>query len=225
MAPKLLLVPVMIRRCAASALLLAALVAPAAAQPGADQPPTPAPMTDRWEDVSHINGQLVKVGERNEYLIKDPKRFNISTNPIGFLVGFYGLSVAGAITDNIVIRGNVELFDYEFFGRTTGHELAISAPLYLRRAFSGPFLEPGFIYQQTMDTPWDLFGDGDQMPVAHTYAGPEILFGWHWTFDSGLNFAAALGVTRSMNTTSSNSDEYQSDEPMPTGYLRVGYAF
>jgi hypothetical protein len=180
-------------------------------------------MTERWEDVSHINGQLVKVGERTDYLVKDPKRFNISTNPIGFLVGFYGLSVAGAVTDNIVIRGNVEFFDYEFFGRTTGHELAISAPIYLRRAFSGPFIEPGFIYQQTMDTPWDLFGDGDSMPVAHTFAGPEMLFGWHWTFDSGFNIAAALGVTK--DTYDQDTDTVESDEPMPTGYLRVGYAF
>ena len=167
----------------------------------------------------------MKVGERNDYIIENPNRFNISTNPIGWLVGFYGVSVAGAVTENITLRGNVEFFDYEFLGHTTGHELAISAPIYLRRAFSGPFLEPGFVYQATMDTPWDLFGDGDQMPVAHTYAGPEVLFGWHWTFDSGFNIAAALGVTRSMNTTSSSSDEYASDEPRATGYLRIGYAF
>ncbi len=223
MAPKLLLLWVMIRCIAASALLLAALVAPAAAQPGADESPPPAPVTHRWDEVSHLNGQLVKVGERDEYRVNNPKRFNFSTNPIGWLVGFYGVSVAAAVTDNIVLRGNVELFDYDLFGHTTGHELAISAPLYLRRAFSGPFLEPGFVYQATMDTPWDLFDDGDMTPVAHTYAGPEVLFGWHWTFDSGFNIAAALGVTRNLHHTS--TDESSSDEPMPTGYLRVGMAF
>ncbi len=221
MAPNLLRVEVMIRRTAASVLLLAALVAPAAAQPGADQPAPP--MTDNWGDVSHINGELVKVGERNEYLVKNPKRFNISTNPIGWLVGFYGLSVAGAVTDHVVLRGNVEYFDYEFLGHTTGHELALSAPIYLRRAFSGPFIEPGFIYQETMVTGWDLFGDGEEMPTAHTYAGPEMLFGWHWTFDSGFNIAAALGVTRNMHD--EDTDDVEDDGPMPTGYLRVGMAF
>lgn len=236
MARKLLLHRDM-RRFVTTALVLAGLVSSAAAQPGAEpvsspdpivapEPAaTPAPMTDNWEDVSHINGQLVKVGERNEYLIKNPKRFNISTNPIGFLVGFYGLSVAAAVNDNVAIRGNVEKFDFEFFGHTTGYELAVSAPIYLRRTFSGPFLEPGFIYQQTMDTPWDLFGDGEEMAVAHTYAGPEVLFGWHWMFDSGLNIAAAIGATRNLTTNTSSDGVTEDDGPMPTGYLRVGFAF
>ncbi|MBA3458395.1 MAG: hypothetical protein H0T46_00420 [Deltaproteobacteria bacterium] len=186
----------------------------------------PAPQTDDWNNVSHINGSLVKVGERHEYVKVDPKRFNISTNPIGFLVGFYGLSVQGKVSEHVTLRGNVEFFAYEFFGRTTGHELAASMPIYFRRAFSGPFIEPGFIYQETQETPWDLFGDGDSTPVAHTHAGPSMVFGWHWTFDSGLNFAVALGGTRNMNRQPmTDSGEYQSDVPQPTGYLRIGYAF
>ena len=235
MAQKLLLDRDM-RRFVTTAVVLAGLVSSAAAQPGAELVPpaqvappaavAPAtPMTDDWEDVSHINGHIVKVGERNEYLIKNPKRFNISTNPIGVLVGFYGLSVAAAVNDNVAIRGNVEMFDFEFLGHTTGYELAVSAPIYLRRTFSGPFLEPGFIYQQTMETPWDLFGDGGEMAVAHTYAGPEVLFGWHWMFDSGLNIAAAVGATRNLTTNTTSDGQIEDDGPMPTGYLRVGYAF
>ena len=54
MAQKLLLGLVMIRRSATAVLFVAALAVPAAAQPA--QPAQPAPMTDRWEDVSHING-------------------------------------------------------------------------------------------------------------------------------------------------------------------------
>jgi hypothetical protein len=219
------------RRSVAPVLVLAALVAPAAAQPGVEEAPppaAPAPMTHDWSEVSHINGTPVPVGERGDYLVATPKKFNIATNPIGWLAGFYGISFAAAVSENITLRGNLEVFNYEFFGKTEGYEVALSAPIYLRRAFSGPFLEPGIIYQQTMDTPWDLFGDGDPpMAVAHTYVGPEVLFGWHWTFDSGFNIAAAIGVTRNLTAETTDPDGYDDGrhDPMPTGYVRVGYAF
>ncbi len=48
-----------------------------------------------------------------------------------------------------------------------------------------------------------------------------MLFGWHWTFDSGLNVAMAFGAARNM---SSDNNEYNSDEPEPAGYFRIGYA-
>ncbi|MBL9014139.1 MAG: hypothetical protein JNL83_08175 [Myxococcales bacterium] len=226
----------MVRTAAFATLALAALAVPALAQPGPDtEPPPPAPYvpappaptTNDWSEVSHINGSLVKVGERDDYLVKNPKRVNISTNPIGFLVGFYGLSIQAAVSDNVTIRGNVEFFDYEFLGRTKGHELALSAPIYFRRSFSGPFIEPGILYQETDEWGWDLFGDGPGEPTHHTHLGPEILFGWHWTFDSGLNMAVAFGATRNMSSDRMDSDsEYDdNDDPLPTGYLRIGYAF
>src|SRR4051812_31166446 len=158
------------------AAVLAAATATASAQPGADTAP-PAPMTNDWSEVSHINGQLVPVGERHEYLKTLPKHFNISTNPLGWLAGFYGVSVQGAVTDHFTLRGNVEFLDFEFLGHTTGTQIEVGAPIYLRRAFDGPFIEPGFLWEQTQDTPWDLFGDGDSTPVAHSFTGPQILAG------------------------------------------------
>jgi hypothetical protein len=208
------------------AAVLAAAVATASAQPGPDAPaPAAAPMTNDWSEVSHINGQLVPVGERHEYLKAQQKHFNISTNPIGWLVGFYGITVQGAVTDNITLRGNVEFLDYDFLGHTSGTQLEVGAPIYLRRAFDGPFIEPGYLYEDTMDTPWDLFGDGDSAPVAHHFQGPQILAGWHWTFDSGLNFAVAFGAARNLSEQMDGDGEYASDEPRPVGYMRVGYAF
>ena len=227
----------MLRTAASVLTALAALATVAHAQPGPDseppppapmQPAPPAPMTNDWSEVSHINGSLVKVGERDDYLVTNPKHVNISTNPLGFLVGFYGVSIQAAVSENVTIRGNVEFFDYEFLGRTKGHELAISAPIYFRRAFSGPFLEAGILYQETDEWGWDLFGDGPGDPTHHTHIGPEILFGWHWTFDSGLNMAVAFGATRNMSSEPMDEgDPYDddNDDPMPTGYLRVGYAF
>ena len=49
--------------------------------------------------------------------------------------------------------------------------------------------------------------------------GPEVLFGWHWSFDSGLNVAAALGVARDLS-----GDANGSSDPEPVGYFRIGYA-
>ena len=84
------------------------------------------------------------------------------------------------------------------------------------------------IYQETVDTPDQSWSHGDPpVAVAHTFIGPEVLVGWHWTFDSGFNVAAAIGATRNM--TARTTDAYGEDDgwhdPMPTGYMRVGYAF
>lgn len=200
--------------------------APAQAQPGADQPgpdviiiqppappppaplpAQPAPMTNAWSDVSHINGQLVQVGERGNYLHKW-KKTNIASNPVGWLVGFYGLSVSTAIHTNVAIRGDVNYIkppgsDGE------GYEVGASLPIYFKRVYQGPFIEPGVIMR----------GDGGDDESV----GPSVVFGWHWTFDSGLNIAAALGVMRNMNP---QMDEFIGDSGVePSGYFRVGYAF
>src|SRR5204862_1565511 len=80
----------MLRTLASVTTALVALTSLAQAQPGPDgDNPPPAPMTNDWSEVSHINGQPVKVGEKDDYLVKNPKHINISTNPIGFLLGFY----------------------------------------------------------------------------------------------------------------------------------------
>src|SRR5262245_42821150 len=112
-----------------------ALAQPAATEPvqqvpSAEPPPviviTPAPPNEDWNNVSHINGHPVKVGERGDYLYKW-KKTNISTNPIGWIFGFYGLSVEHALTDNIAIRGDANMF---MLASMTGYELGASLPIY-----------------------------------------------------------------------------------------------
>ena len=163
----------------------------------------PAPQTDDWRNVSHINGQVVKVGERGDYLYDNGKHTNVSSNPIGWMFGFYGLSISHAVHANVAIRGDVNIYRV---GDSDGHEVGVSAPIYFRRAFQGPFLEPGVVSR------------GFEHSGPET-AGPEMLFGWQWSFDSGLNVAMALGAVRDMNSSSSSIDAE------PTGYFRVGYAF
>src|SRR3954464_9515494 len=65
----------------------------------------PAPQNESWDNVNHINGQIVKVGEKGDYLIKF-KKTNIATNPIGWMFGIYGLSISQAVSDNVAIRGD-----------------------------------------------------------------------------------------------------------------------
>lgn len=221
------------RVCAAVTTVL--LAAPALAQPGAQPappapPPVPAgtvvivtpeppgveepiqvaaapatlpPQTHDWNNVSHINGQVVKVGEHGEYLYSDGKTVNIASNPIGWMFGFYGASVSIAVHKNIALRGDINVYH---LGSDSGNEIGVSAPIYFKRTFHGPFLEPGIV-ARNFDDDCDDCGS----------AGPEVLFGWHWMFDSGLNVAFALGALRNMRHGSDNAE--------PTGYFRIGYAF
>jgi hypothetical protein len=208
------------RRLLLASLLLAASTSTALAQPSATAPGA-APQTHEWSDVSHINGQLVPVGESNSYL-KKFRKTNVAANPIGWIVGIYGVSASHAVSDHVAIRGDVTYYSI-VDSDDTGTELGIGVPLYLRRTYQGAFLEPGFIVRH-----WDG-GHCDDGAYAgcddtSTTAGPQVLFGWHWTWDSGLNVAAAFGLGRNL---SSESDEYDYDdeEVFPNGYFRVGYAF
>ena len=237
------------RRLALAMIVLAA--APVAAQPGADYPPAPPPphgpdviviqpapiaqpapvqqqvvlpatlppQNENWGDVSHINGQVVPVGERGNYLVTKWKKTNIATNPIGWMVGFYGLSISHAVHNNVAIRGDVNLINIDD-GNTKGYEIGASLPIYFKRVFSGPFMEPGIIVRDFDDD--DSFCDFDCGNRASV--GPSVVFGWHWTFDSGLNVAAAFGIMRNINNDRMN--EFDGGEQIePSGYFRVGYAF
>ena len=104
--------------------------------------------------------------------------------------------------------------------------IAASAPIYFRRTFSGPFLEPGVIARSSRDR---VYYDGacaydtpcSSPDNSHSWAGIEMLFGWQWTFDSGLNVAMAFGVAKHLATNQMSS----SDDADANGYFRVGYAF
>ncbi len=231
----------------APALLVLLVSTPALAQPGAlsegdaEMPPPPpaegtivtiqadasvnqpapppvravvAPMNEHWGNVSHINGHPVKVGERGDYLHKW-KKTNIATNPIGWMFGFYGVSVAHAMSDNITIRGDANVFEID---DTSGYELGLTVPIYFKRVFQGPFIEPGVMirdFGDDQDCDWD-----GNCTEAKPSLGPQVMFGWHWTFDSGMNVALAMGAMRNMNKSGENNDNVE-----PAGYFRIGYAY
>jgi len=164
-----------------------------------------APHNEPWSNVSHINGQVVPVGDRGAYLYDNGKHTVIATNPIGWIFGFYGFSLSHAVHPNFAVRGDANLFALY---RQSGHELGLSVPIYFRRVFDGPFLEPGIVTRNLNS------GSGNE------HVGPEVMFGWQWMFDSGLTAAFALGAMRNLNDRGSGGDGAE-----VTGYFRVGYGF
>lgn len=188
-----------------------------AAAATAQAQPSPAPMRaaevdaqNRADDISTINGQLIEVGDHNRYRFSH-RTWNVSTNPIGLVLGYYGASLSYAFSDHIALRGDLSYYD-PVESDTTGFEVGVGAPIYLRKMYSGLFLEPGVI-SRTMSS-------GDE---STTTVGPQVLLGYHWYWDSGFNAAIAVGAGRNWNT---GDDELAGDEELfANGYLRFGYAF
>jgi hypothetical protein len=201
-----------------------ASMAPGAAEMPPAPPPAPAasngaPQNEDWNNVSHINGTPVKVGERGDYLIKGKKN-NISGNPFGLFFGYYDVAFSHSLSQNLA--ASVAITGWSMSeGYTQGYQVAATLPLYFRRTFSGPYLEGGLMLRtDTSDDSYYAYSDCyDCMSYSSSNAwiGPELLFGWQWTFDSGLNVAMAFGVAKNMTS--------ESNEPDANGYFRVGYAF
>lgn len=208
----------------------------AAAGPGAVAPVqqqvagTPlngAPTNEDWNNVSHINGVPVKVGERGDYLYKF-KKTNISSNPIGWMFGVYGLSVSHAIHNNVAVRFDGNIFNNFMDDGESGYEIGASLPIYFKRAYQGPFIEPGIVSRGLTHKSYDYNYSGtytETQSEMETSFGPEVMFGWHATFDSGLNVAAAAGAMRDLNEEPADEYGYRPSPIEFVGYFRVGYAF
>jgi hypothetical protein len=184
-------------------------------------PAPPAPQTDDWGNVSHINGQIVKVGERGDYLINNHQHINVAGNPFGPFFGYYDLAVTYNLSQNIAISGSLAGWS-EGNGDHTGYQATISAPIYFRRTFSGPYLEPGLITRTSNynDSYAASCASCSDYSSSKQWAGPELLLGWQWTFDSGLNLAAAIGPAKHLG-----DSQMSSNDTDVNGYFRVGYAF
>jgi hypothetical protein len=175
-----------------------------------------APQNEDWNNVSHVNGTPVKVGERGDYLYKFRKT-NIMANPFGLFFGYYDISVSHALSQNLAASVAVSGWDMDG-GYLTGYQVSATLPLYFRRTYSGPFLEGGLLMRADVNH-YDYY-DSTASSSTNAWVGPELMFGWHWTFDSGLNVAFALGVAKEIG----DDSEYGSDTTA-NGYFRVGYAF
>ena len=195
--------------------------APVVVMPAPPPPPAqPAPQNEPWSNVSHINGTPVKVGERNDYLY-GYKKLNIAMNPFGPFWGYYDGSISYGLTQNIAFSASLSGWS-ENSGDHTGYQATVSLPIYFRRTYSGPFVEPGLIMRSTTTNDYyDCYDcTGGTTSNTNSWAGPELLMGWHWSFDSGLNLVWAAGVAKHATDSMSSSDS-----PDVNAYFRVGYAF
>jgi hypothetical protein len=200
----------------------AAVAQPINAPGAAEMPPPPpapaasngAPQNENWGNVSHINGTPVKVGERQDYLYRT-KKFNLSTNPFGYFFGYYDIAGSMALGQNLAATVAITGWDEDY---SSGYQFSATLPLYFRKTFSGPFLEGGLLVRATSHEDYyysDCFDCSSDS--TDSWAGPQLMFGWHWTFDSGLNVAFAFGVAKQMGNEDNDTDA--------NGYFRVGYAF
>lgn len=199
------------------------VAAPGAVAAVSAAPAPVAPQNEDWSNVSHINGHPVPVGERNQYLYRFRKN-EITVNPFSPFFGYYDIGAAHAITQNVAVQGSLTMWDRDN-GYQTGYQLTASLPIYLKRTFSGPFLEPGVIIRESSSGDnycADASGSYSSCGTdTHRWAGPEMLFGWQSTFDSGLTVQWAFGVAKRMAT----NDMSSGDDTDINGYFRVGYAF
>jgi hypothetical protein len=175
----------------------------------------PPPQNEPWSNVSHINGVPVPVGERNRYLY-DFKKTNLQLNPLGPLDGFYEIALSHALSANLAI--SVELAAESHDG-ANAEQIAVTLPIYFKRTFSGPYIEPGLV-ERTQNYDVDTCFDCGIASSA-SYTQFEMMVGWAWMFDSGLNMSAAFGAARQLGGTDGSYD----DGLAPAGYFRAGYAF
>jgi hypothetical protein len=193
---------------------LPVMMPPSSVPPYVASRATDAPRNEPWNNVSHINGTPVPVGTRNDYLYQFRKTI-VSSNPVGWIFGFYGVSVNQALSSNIAIRGDI---NYMSINGQLGSEVGVGLPIYFRRTYQGPFVEPGLIRRTLTRKRTEYNAAEDRTGVV---AGPQVLLGWHWMYESGLNLAVALGAGRDLADSGSDRDI----EPFINGYLRIGYAF
>ncbi|HWN67126.1 MAG TPA: hypothetical protein VNM90_05770 [Haliangium sp.] len=188
-------------------LTVATAAATANAQPSMPLSAAAIDAQNRQDDISTVNGQLVEVGDQNRYRYSH-KTWNLSTNPMGLILGFYGGSLSYAVSDHVALRGDLNYYA-PVSSDTTGFEIGVGAPLYLRKMYSGLFVEPGVIVRSMSSS-------------EEATVGPQVLLGYHWYWDGGFNTSVAFGAGR---TLSSSDSESLDDELFANGYLRFGYAF
>lgn len=202
-----------------AAVLLLISVSTAMAQPATEAIPMPPPPQGQGPGA-RARLQL----QPRPLLLPLPRplrRTNLSINPVGLLMDIYSASLSFAISDRVAIRGDISRYQSEDLDAFT--EAGIGLPLYLHHAYDGLFVEPGFITRE--------WSDGDET------RGPQMLVGWHVSYDSGWNMAAAIGLGRDLAVREHLDDtpdglygtrDYESseaDEVFFNGYFRVGYAF
>jgi hypothetical protein len=184
--------------------------------PGSTKPT--APVNAARTQVKDTDGQPVPVGQKNDRPSK-VRRTNISAN----LFVSYGISVSYALNGSEHLALTVATGTGISKSRSsTVLQLSASVPIYFGNTYHGLFVEPGFLLQRSStDT---------VCRCTETKFGPELLVGWQ-AWDSGFNLSLAFGLgydfsgTTKRAPTEINFGFLDDSEVLPSGYLRLGYAF
>jgi len=170
-----------------------------------------------WAQSSGTNDkaelQPVKIGERNRY-IEEYKLYNVSTNPLGYVFGSFGLSASYALNPRLAVRAGINLYSPPNID-VDGVELTVSTPLYMKKMYDGLYLEPVLTFRSVTED-----GTNENADVF----GPGFSVGHQWMWDGGYNVSLAFGMGRNF----ANRDDSVFSELNDfyfTGYLQFGYAF
>ena len=185
--------------------LTMALAAPALGQ---DDPPP------EDEEISTLKGQLVPVGEQNKYKYSY-QRHLVSTNPLNWFFGTFGVGYTWAFHRHFALRAEVE-FLHIWKTEIYGGRVSASMPIYFKKMHDGFYLEPGA-----------YFVGADIEGISAIGGGPMLLLGWSWIWDSGFNVNFGLGMTYTWLDVDTKSGFWSGaiDGPWPTGRLAFGYAW
>jgi hypothetical protein len=160
----------------------------------------------------------------------------IATDPIGILSGTYAISGTYVASRRIGIRADITIQDEMVMAPGSGSwRASLNVPIYLDRALSGPYVEPGLALANrfmgyaavgigaiggTGEGAMGGLGGVAYLAQHAQSVEPQIFVGWSWLYRSRLSIAGAIGATRHFATDGSGVSY-----AIPESYLRVGLAF
>jgi hypothetical protein len=143
----------------------------------------------------------------------DEPRLAVGIDPVGVMADDYALAATYSMSRVAAISASVDVSPLE-------RRAALSLPLFLDRAFHGPYVEPG-IAVVDRDPILGMIGGYSPMVLTHDNMQrsiePEMLVGWQWMFHDRVHIEGAVGVARH---DLGNGNVYA----IPISYLRVGLA-
>lgn len=124
------------------------------------------------EKINKLDGQIVKVGEKNNYLL-NYKAYNVGANLFTLPTGYISASGSAAFNENIAVRLAVSKYTGDKLGKTDVNA-SVGVPIYFSKMYTGFFIEPGY--------------DID----VRIYSA----VGYHWMWDSGFNIYLGAGLAQ-----------------------------
>jgi len=167
------------------------------------------------------NKPVIPVGERNRYR-NAYQTWNVWTNPFGYFWGNFNLGISYAFHQNVKVNLEPQ-FIYFFLAdpKVVGGGATLSTSIYFKKVYDGFYLEPGarilYLSQERK------FGGSKADGLV---GGPQLIAGWSWIWDSGLNFNVGLGVGYYWGNTGKDVEDTEAFEGIfPAGNLQFGFAF